>query len=260
MPSFTAATGFVLARAVRAARRQIALAVVVPTVLAVSIVVLFDTLFGAIARTPGWPVPGFVDWVAPGAVFLSVFVGAGFSAASLAEDVRSGYLDRLRLCGAHPAAHVAGRALFEALRAVPPAAGVLAVAVGLGVEVQGGLVGAVGLLALAGLLAAAWNGLFLTVALRSADPAAVVGMQPIFMPVMMFSTFWVPVAFMPAWYETIARLNPFSRLIDVGRELLLGNASAATVSSVAATLVVLIGLGTAVAGRAYARIEREGLA
>lgn len=260
MPSFTRATWLVLIRALGAARRQIALAVVAPTLLAVFIVVLFDTSFGAIAQAPGWPVPGFVDWVTPGAVFLSVFVGAGFSAASLAEDVRSGYLDRLRLCGSHPAAHVAGRALFEALRAVPPAAGVLAVAVVLGVDIAGGLAGASVLVMLAALLAAAWNGLFLTVALRSADPAAVVGMQPLFMPVIMFSTFWVPVAFMPDWYATVARVNPFSRLVDVGRDLLLGEASASTVLLVAASLVALIGLGTAVAGRAYGRTVQEGLA
>lgn len=259
MPSFTTATGLVLSRAIGAARRQIALAVVAPTLLAVLVVVLFDTAFGAIARTPGWPVPGFVDWVAPGAVFLTVFVGAGFSAASLADDVRSGYLDRLRLCGAHPAAHVAGRALFEGLRAIPPAAGVLAMAVALGVDIAGGLFGAAVLLALTALFAAAWNGLFLAVALRSADPAAVVGMQPIFMPVIMFSTFWAPVTFMPRWYETVAQLNPFSRLLEVGRELLLGDASATSVALASVTLVCLVGLATAAAGRAYARIEQEGV-
>ena len=60
------------------------------------------------------------------------------------------------------------------------------------------------------------------------------------MPVVMFSTFWVPTAFMPGWYEDIASRNPFTPLVDAGRSVLLG---AADWGSIRVSLVALAILG-----------------
>src|SRR5918992_2222565 len=114
-------SGLVFGRSLRAARRQAAVVLVAPTLLATAIVLLFDGLYGTIAQVEAYP-GGFIDWVAPAAVILTVFLAAGLTAASLISDLRSGYLDRLRLLSIAPASMILGRAGFDALRALPPAA------------------------------------------------------------------------------------------------------------------------------------------
>jgi len=42
------------------------------------------------------------------------------------------------------------------------------------------------------------------------------------MPVIMFSTFWVPTTFMPGWYQTVAIWDPFNPVLAAGRSAMLG--------------------------------------
>jgi ABC-2 type transport system permease protein len=121
MPKLVTDSGLIFVRSLRAARRQAAVVFVAPTLLATAIVVLFDGLYGTIDDVEDYP-GDFIDWIAPAAVVLSVFLGAGLTAASLISDLRSGFLDRLRLLSIAPASMIIGRAGFDAARALPPAA------------------------------------------------------------------------------------------------------------------------------------------
>jgi ABC-2 type transport system permease protein len=153
-------TGLVFARTAREAIGNASLAFGAPTLIAVFLVVLFQGVYGKIADTAGWPTDDFLDWVAPGAVLLSVFVGAGYTAGSLLRDVDSGYLDRVRLLPTNPATVLVGKVAFEAARAVVPATAVLLIALAMGADNRNGLPGAMGVVAIAVALAVAWKGVF----------------------------------------------------------------------------------------------------
>src|SRR5919106_6588096 len=189
--SLLRASALIFRRTAREAVANAGLALVAPTLLAVFVLVLFHGVYGNIADAPGWPTDSFLDWVASGGVLLSVFVGAGYTAGGLLRDLESGYLDRLRLLPANPATVLAGKVAFEAARAVVPATGVLLVALALGADNRNGIPGALGVVAIAVALSVAWNGIFYLSALATRNHAAVLGLQPLFMPVIMFSTFWV---------------------------------------------------------------------
>jgi ABC-2 type transport system permease protein len=247
----------VFERSATRARREAPAVLIAPIVLAVLIVLLFDGLYGDVAE--GEDFPGeFIEWVAPAAVFLSVFLGAGLTAASLIADIRSGYLDRLRLLSINPAAMILGRAAFDAARAVPTAAAVLGTSLLLGVSNQGGVVGLAGLLSLAAAVAVAWNGIFYTAALITVNPAVIQGLQPVtFMPAVMFSSFWVPPALMPGWYRWISDHNPATPIIDAGRSIMLGATDWDRGAISAGVLACLAALTYAVAASRLARlIER----
>lgn len=221
--TFVTATGALLRRNVGRARRDVGLALGAPILLAVFIVVLFDGVYGAIARAPGWPTDEFIDWVAPGGVLLAVFVGAGYAASGVLRDIDSGFLDRLRLLPVPAASIIGATLLFEVVRAALAATAVLGVSVLLGADLGGGVLGSAAAVGCAAALAVAWNGLFVAVALRTRSHEAVIGLQPAFMPIIMISTFWVPFSFMPGWYETAASWNPFTPLLDGTRSLLAGD-------------------------------------
>jgi ABC-2 type transport system permease protein len=251
-------SGLVFGRSLRAARRQAAVVFVAPTLLATAIVLLFDGLYGTIARVDEYPAD-FIDWVAPAAVILSVFLGAGLTAASLISDLRSGYLDRLRLLSIAPASMIIGRAGFDAMRAVPPAAAVFGVSVLLGAGHHSGPAGFLSLLALCCALAVAWNGIFYAAAVMTVNPAVIQGLQPVtFMPAVMFSTFWVPAALMPAWYRWISDHNPATPIIDTGRSIMLGATDWDRLVTSAIVLLCLAALTYSLAGVRLARLLRDG--
>jgi ABC-2 type transport system permease protein len=249
---FVRDAGLVFTRTAKEALANAGLAFVAPTLLAVFLIVLFQGVYGKIADTTGWPTDQFIDWVAPGAVLLSVFVGAGYTAGGLLRDADSGYLGRIRLLPTHPATVLVGKVAFEAARAVVPATAVLLIAFALGADNRNGLPGALGVVAIAVALSIAWNGIFYLSALATRNHAAVLGLQPLFMPVVMFSTFWVPVSFMPGWYETVATWNPFTPTLNAARSIMLGDTDWADLGVGLSLLAVLALVTYGLAGRHYA--------
>lgn len=239
MTKFATDAALIFRRTAREAVRNAGLAFVVPVMLALFILVLFEGAYSKIAQVAEWPTDSFLDWVAAGGVLLSVFVGAGYTAGGLLRDVETGYLDRLRLLPLDPMAVVVGKLAFEALRAVIVGGAVLALAIALGAESRNGVIGFAAVLALAAALAVAWNGIFYLSALKTRNHAAVLGLQPLFMPVIMFSTFWVPMTLMPGWYETVATWNPFTPVLDAARSILLGDTNWGDVAAGSAVLAVL---------------------
>jgi ABC-2 type transport system permease protein len=253
-PKLVRDTWLIFRRTAREAVGNAGLAFVAPVLLSLFLLVLFHTVYGRIAEVPGWPTTQFIDWIGAGGVFLSVFVGAGYTAGGLLRDLDSGYLQRLRLLPVHPAAVLAGKIGFEAARTVLTATAVLALAVALGADHGGGVPGMVLLVALAAALAVAWNGIFYLTALTARTHAAVLGLQPLFMPVVMFSTFWVPTAFMPVWYQTVATGNPFNPVLTAGRTALLGTGTGGDLLIGATAMAVLAGLTYTLAVGRYTRL------
>lgn len=243
-------------RTAREAVGNAGLAFVAPILLSVFLLVLFRTVYGRIAEAPGWPTDDFADWIGAGGVFLSVFVGAGYTAGGLLRDIDTGYLQRLRLLPVRPIAVLAGKVAFEAVRGAVIATVALAAAVALGADTAGGISGLVLLVALATGLAVAWNGIFYLTALTTRTHAAVLGLQPLFMPVIMFSTFWVPTTFMPGWYRTIATWNPFDPILSAGRSALLDTGHRRDLVIGIGVLVALAALTYTLAIRRYTRLAR----
>lgn len=235
------------------ARRRFALAWVFPLVPPVVTVTLFADLTGSVARLPAFPDPSYFDWLAAGAILLPAMMGAGFTAVGLAEDLRGGFGDRLRLLGASPAAVTVGRLTFDAARVLPAAALVLAVSALQAEDVHPSPAGTAALLLLAAAWAMAWNSLFHLVARLSASPQAPQALLPLFAPVTFLSTVWLPAELMPGWAERIAQANPVSAVVEAARQWTTGAVDLTVVAGGVATVALWI----TVLGFALALVERS---
>ncbi|MDQ3945775.1 MAG: ABC transporter permease, partial [Actinomycetota bacterium] len=230
-----------------------AMAWVFPVVPPIVTITLFADLTGSVADLPGFPAPSYFDWMAPGALLLPGMMGAGFTAVGLAEDLRGGLSERLRLVGAAPAALTVGRLAFDAARVLPAAALVLLVSVVLSEDVHPSPAGTAALLLLAVAWAMAWNVLFHVVARLSASPQAPQALLPLFAPVTFLSTVWLPAELMPRWAERIAETNPLSAVVEAARQWTAGDVDPAVVAGGVAT----IALWSAVLGGALALVGRR---
>jgi ABC-2 type transport system permease protein len=196
---------------------------VLPALPALLMTVVFTALFDRISEVPGYDGGDYHAFLIPGVVVLVALLGAGATSASLAADLRSGYLDRLRLLPARPVTQLTGRLLFEATRLLPGTAAVLAVGFLLGGQNRNGPAGLVTVVVLVSLLGLAYSGVFYAVAIRTEDPQTPLQLQPLGLPLAFLSSALVPLAVMPTWAETVARYNPVTPVVDASREALLGD-------------------------------------
>ena len=224
-PPAPAATGgglvrdslLVFKRMVREGGRQAPIAYVFPLMMTAVGLVLFSELLKRMADLPAFPADTYADWLLPGGVLLPGMMGAGFTAVSLAGDIQSHYFERLRLVPARPAAQVVGRLLFEGMRILPAAIVILLAAQLQGADIESGVPGFVALVALSGVWSMAYNGLFIAVALQAGSPQGPQGLLPLFGPLSFVSSLWIPPKYMPGWAESVANVNPLTRVIEAGR-------------------------------------------
>jgi ABC-2 type transport system permease protein/oleandomycin transport system permease protein len=166
------------------------------------LLVLFRYVLGGAIRVPGG---SYVDYVVPAIFLEAVLIGGMTTSIGLAQDLKSGIIDRFRSLPMARSAVLAGRTLADLSRSLLS----LAIMVGLG------------------LLVGFRFHSYATIGLATKDPetAQVAGILPFFI-LMFASNAIVPVATMPSWLQGFARNQPLSVTIAAVRALLEGGAAA----------------------------------
>jgi ABC-2 type transport system permease protein len=173
-------------------------------------------------------VPGF-DYPSGYTAFQFVFVllqasafGGVFTGFGIAADFESGFSRRLFLAAPHRLGVLAGYAIAAGARAVTVGLLLFAVALATGMRVHGGGVDLFGLIVLALLVnvtATLWAaGVALRLRTIQAGPAIQI---PVFL-VLFLAPVYVPLNLLSGWVEAVARVNPFTALVEGGRDLLSG--------------------------------------
>jgi ABC-2 type transport system permease protein len=190
-------------------------------------------------------VPGF-DFPSGYTAFQFVFVlmqasafGGVFTGFGIASDFERGFGRRLLLAAPNRIAIIVGYALAALTRATIVAGLLFVVALVTGMQVAGNGVDVVGLILLAYLVSLAAT-LFATgVAMRARTIQAGPAMQmPVFL-VLFLAPVYVPLDLLAGWVHGVATINPFTPLVETGRDLISGTAGpAAGAYAIAAALVV----------------------
>ena len=188
-------------------------------------------------------VPGF-DYPAGYTAFQFVFVLLQASALSgvftgfgIASDFERGFARRLLLAAPDRVAILAGYVLVAVTRATLVGALLLAVALVTGMRVGGGPADLLGLFALAYLVTLAGALFAAGVALRLRTIQAGPLMQmPVFL-VIFLAPVYVPQELLASWIGAVAAVNPFTPIIEAGRDLLAGTSAAPAAFGIAALLV-----------------------
>jgi ABC transporter DrrB family efflux protein len=190
------------------------------TVQPVIFVLMFRYVFGGAI-----PIPGvrYVDYLMPGIFAQTVTFGSLQTGVGLAEDLRSGLIERFRALPMARSAVLAGRTLADLARNVFVVILMIIVGFLVGWHLHTnalGLLAGVGVL-LAFAFALAW--LFAIVGLATGDPeTAQAASFPLLAPLVFASTAFVPLKSMPGWLQAFAAHQPVSVTVDAVRALTLG--------------------------------------
>ena len=173
-------------------------------------------------------VPGF-DFPSGYTAFQFVFVllqasafGGVFTGFGIAADFESGFAQRMMLAAPNRLGILAGYALAAMTRAVVVGILLFVVALATGMQVGGNGVDLFGLVVLAllvNLIAAMWAaGVALRLRTIQAGP---VMQMPVFI-ILFLAPVYVPLDLLGGWVAAVAKVNPFTALIEGGRDLISG--------------------------------------
>ena len=191
-------------------------------------------------------VPGF-DFPSGYTAFQFVFVllqasafGGVFTGFGIAGDFESGFARRLLLAAPNRLGIIAGFAIAAVTRAAVVGALIFVVGLATGMEVGGDGVDLFGLVGLAFLVSFAATLFACGVAMRLRTMQAGPLMQmPVFL-VLFLAPVYVPLDLLSGWVHAVATVNPFTPLIETGRDFISGApAPAGSAYAIGAALVVL---------------------
>ena len=199
-----------------------------PAFLAPALFPLFFFVAFAGGLTKVGDVPGF-DYAAGyiafqyvWALLQAVAMGGAFTGFSIAGDFENGFARRLLLAASNRSGIIVGYTIASLVRVTITGALVTVVAVIVGIPISGGFdfFGLVGLAVLVN-IAATLFGTGVAMLMRTQQAGPVIR-TPIFL-ILFLAPVFVPLSLLSGWLETIARLNPFTTILDAARGFLVGD-------------------------------------
>jgi ABC-2 type transport system permease protein len=174
----------------------------------------------AATRLPGFPTHSYISF----AIAVAFIQGGMFSlintGTNLAEDIESGFFNRLALTPLNRVALIVG--LLVGVAALGVLQSGVYVVMGLvgGAHLHAGVGGALVILALGSLTAVGFGALGCAAALKTGSGEAVQGLFPLFFVFIFLSSSNLPRNLLKTgWFHSIANVNPISYLIEGFRSL-----------------------------------------
>jgi ABC-2 type transport system permease protein len=185
----------------------------------------FVAFAGGLTRVgdlPGFDYPaGYVAFQYVWALLQAVAMGGAFTGFSIAGDFENGFARRLLLAASNRSGIILGYTIASLVRVTTTGALVTVIALIVGIPISGGydLFGLIGLAVLVN-VAATLFGAGVAMLMRTQQAGPVIR-TPIFM-VLFLAPVFVPLNLLQGWIETVARLNPFTTILDSARGFLAG--------------------------------------
>lgn len=214
---------------------------------------------GPASNLQGFPADSYLNFIfvfplVQGAVFAAISSGT-----DLANDIESGFLNRLSLTPMRPVSLLSG--MLAGVVALGLVQGVVFLTIGTiaGVEIEAGILGVPVILLFSVLVALGFGGIGAIFALRTGSAEAVQGMFPLIFVSLFLSSMIFPRDLIENdWFRAIATVNPVSYIAEGIRSLIISgwNVQELGLGLLAAGGLVVIGL----LGAAYslsARMEAK---
>jgi ABC-2 type transport system permease protein len=174
----------------------------------------------AATRLPGFPTSSYVSF----AIAVAFIQGGMFSlintGTNLAEDIESGFFNRLALTPLRRVSLISGLLVGVAALGVLQSAVYMLMGLVAGAHLDAGIGGVFVVLALGSLTALAFGAFGCAAALRTGSGEAVQGLFPLFFVFIFLSSSSLPRNLLRTpWFHAIANVNPISYLIEAFRSL-----------------------------------------
>jgi ABC-2 type transport system permease protein len=203
---------------VRTARQPIM--IVPPLVFPLFLLAINASGLDAATEIPGFPATSYVTFVLAFPFIQGAIFATNTAGTNLAEDIGTGFFNRLSLTPMRGSALLAGQLAGVMLVATIQTVAFLAAGLAAGAHLEAGVGGVPVLFALSLSISAAFGALGLFVGLRSGSGEAVQALFPLMFVLLFLSSAVLPRDVIEQdWFATAATINPVSYLIEGLRSL-----------------------------------------
>jgi len=166
---------------------------------------------------------GYVNFLMPGIIVQNAIFGATTTAIGIAEDLKSGLVDRFRSLPMARSAMLAGRATSDLIKNFILLLVVIGIGYLVGFSFQNGFVNALAMivLVLAVSFAMSWVMAAIALAVKKLEAVQAAAFTGIF-PLVFISSALVQVPGMAKWLQVVARNNPITHWANLARYYALG--------------------------------------
>jgi ABC-2 type transport system permease protein len=221
MAGIGAQVGAVARRSVTRTVRQRRL-LILPVAFPLILFAINGSALASAARLPGFPPVSYRAFALAVPFLLGAMLIAVTAGTDLAQDIQSGFLNRLALTPLRPGALLAGQLAGAVTVAAVQAVLYLIVGLAAGVGIAAGAAGAIVLFALSILIAVAFAGLGTLLALRFGTGEAVQGIFPLLFALVFLSSAFLPRNLIQVrWFHDVATYNPLSYMVEGLRSLII---------------------------------------
>jgi ABC-2 type transport system permease protein len=204
----------------RTARQPIM--IVPPLVFPLFLLAINASGLDAATEIPGFPAASYLTFVLAFPFIQGAIFATNTAGTNLAEDIGTGFFNRLSLTPMRGSAMLAGQLAGVMLVAVIQTVAFLAAGLAAGAHLEAGVGGVPVLFALSLSISAGFGALGLFVGLRSGSGEAVQGLFPLMFVLLFLSSAALPRDLIAQdWFATAATINPVSYLIEGLRSLFI---------------------------------------
>jgi ABC-2 type transport system permease protein/oleandomycin transport system permease protein len=184
-------------------------------------VLLFRYVFGGAIQVPNQG--GYVAFLMPGIIGQTAAFATFATAIALAQEAKTGVIDRLRSLPMARSAVLAGRLIADGIRMLVTILVIVGVGYAVGFRFQNGAPAAVAMILLAELfgITICCVSAFIGLAIKDEEAVQAFGLIWLF-PLTFVSSAFVPIATMPGWMQAFANNQPVTLVINAMRSLALG--------------------------------------
>ena len=167
---------------------------------------------------------GYVIFLMPGIIVQNAIFGATTTAIGIAEDLKSGLVDRFRSLPMARSAMLAGRATSDLMKNFILLLVVIGIGYLVGFSFKNGILGAIAMIVLvmAVSFTFSWVMAAIALAVKKLEAVQAAAFTGIF-PLVFMSSALVPFAGMVGWVQVIARNNPISHWANLARYFAIGD-------------------------------------
>jgi ABC-2 type transport system permease protein len=220
---------------------------------------LFGALFKSVVLIPGFTTAGtYLDYLVPGVLVMTALFSCGWSGMSIIEDLDRSIMDRLLATPIHRSAVIVGLNVYALVSFGIQALIIGGLALLLGAQFAGGLLGFAVLTLCAMLVGAITASFSDAMALLLRQRESVIGISTLItLPLTFLSAAFMPLKLVPGWISTLATFNPVNWAVEAGREALAASPDWSFVLPRIALLIGLTVLATAFATRTFRSYQRS---
>lgn len=200
---------------------------------------------------PGFPaVDSFLQFAFATTVVQGTLFGSITAGAAMATDIEGGFFERLIAAPASRISILVGRVAGAAAFAFVQSWIFFLVTSLFGLEVEGGLIGMLGLAVTCAVLAAGVGAISVAFALKTGSSEAVQGAFPMLFALLFLSSAFFPRPLLTGWFENVATANPFSYLIEGLRHQVISGFDVTELIAAVAVAAGILVIGLTVSGLA----------